>query len=250
MAVIDNIMSRFLLYVVFLIFSDLSLALGDETSNFSLQHSCIANTNADSISDQPQNDPIPYGKNSVYVQFSTSGLYPSLTDWKNQLHLQDGTHPTGTNIVFGAEAGYVINEYIQIAMGYEFFFTTKVSTVEAVGDQINSTYLYGSLRGSVPLESIQNLSLFSSIDVGSLSVTEAMEYYYGQNYDKTGSTTAYRLIAGSQYYMTEDWSMMLGAGYFFGNVNTVMANGQTWPNYSLNLSGFVLRFAVNYHIPL
>jgi hypothetical protein len=189
-------------------------------------------------------------KSSLYLQFNTSGLYPSLTDWRNQLHMPDGTHPSGTNIVFGAEAGYVINEYIQIDMGYEFFFTTKVSTVEATGDQINSTYFYGSLRGSLPLESIQNLSLIGSIDVGSLSVTEVMENYYGQNYDKTGSTTATRLMVGSQYCMTDDWSIMAGAGYFWGNVKNVTVDGKTWPNFSMDLSGVVLRFAVNYHIPL
>jgi opacity protein-like surface antigen len=187
---------------------------------------------------------------SLYLQFNTSGLYPSLTDWKNQLHMPDGTHPSGTNIVFGAEAGCVINRYIQVDIGYEFFFTTKVSTIETTGDQINSTYFYGSVRGSMPLESIQNLSLFGSIDVGSLTATEVMENYYGQNFNKTGSATAYRLMAGAQYFMTENWSIMAGAGYFLGKIHTVTVEGQTWPNFSLDLSGFVLRFAVNYHIPL
>ena len=164
--------------------------------------------------------------------------------------MPDGTHPSGTNIVFGAEAGCVINSSIQVAMGYEFFFTTKVSTIETSGDQINSTFFYGSLRGSLPLESVQNLTLFGSIDVGSLSATEVMENYYGQNFNKTGSVTAYRFMAGSQYYMTENWSIMAGAGYFLGKINNVTVDGQTWPNFSLNLSGLILRFAVNYHIPL
>jgi len=173
-----------------------------------------------------------------------------LTDWKNQLHLSDGTHPSGTNIVFGAEGGWVLNNYIQAAIGYEFFFTTKVSTIETTGDQISSTYFYGSLRGSMPIESVQNLSLFSSIDVGSLSATEVMENYYGQNFNKTGSTTAYRFLVGGQYFMTENWSIMAGTGYFLGKVKNVTVDGQTWPNFTLDLSGFVLRFAVNYHFQL
>jgi hypothetical protein len=201
------------------------------------------NINNHSIVFLSQNEQSESSTSSLYLQFNTSGLYPSLTDWKNQLHMPDGTHPSRTNIVFGAEAGCMINRYIQVDIGYEFFFTTKVSTVEAAGDQINSTFFYGSVRGSIPLESVQNLSLFGSIDVG-------MENYYGRNFNKTGSATAYRFMVGSQYFMTENWSIMAGAGYFLGKVNNVTVDGQTRPNFSLDLSGVFLRFAVNYHIPL
>jgi hypothetical protein len=243
-------MHRFLFYFVPIILFRISFAIGEERKEQTPHALSTGEINTSTIQNQLQTEQPESLKSSLYLQFNTSGLYPSLADWKNQLHLSDGTHPSGTNIVFGAEAGCVINSYVQVDIGYEFLFTTKVSTVETTGDQINSTYFYGSLRGSLPLESIQNLSLFGSIDVGSLSATEVMENYYGQNLNKTGSTTAYRFIVGSQYFMTENWSIMVGAGYFWGNMNTITADGQTWPNFSLDLSGFVLRFAVNYHIPL
>jgi len=243
-------MHRFFFYVIPIILFGTLNAVSEERKEQSSHPLSTGYMSSSTIQGQSQDEQSDYLHSSLYFQFNTSGLYPSLIDWKNQLHLPDGTHPSGTNIVFGAEAGCVINSSIQVAMGYEFFFTTKVSTIETSGDQINSTFFYGSLRGSLPLESVQNLTLFGSIDVGSLSATEVMENYYGQNFNKTGSVTAYRFMAGSQYYMTENWSIMAGAGYFSGKINNVTVDGQTWPNFSLDLSGLVLRFAVNYHIPL
>ena len=244
------LMNRFLLFLLSFFFIDNAFANGNNGLENNSDQICFENANNHSSVSLSQNEQPDDLRSSLFFQFNTSGLYPSLTDWKNELHMSDGTHPSGTNIVFGAEAGCVINRYTQVAMGYEFFFTTKVSTIETSGDQINSTFFYGSFRGSMPLESVQNLSLFGSIDVGSLSATEVMENYYGQNFNKTGSTTAYRVMAGSQYFMTENWSIMVGVGYFRGKVNTVTVDGQTWPNFSLDLSGLILRFAVNYHIPL
>ncbi len=243
-------MRRLLFYFIPIILFGISFGQGQEKKEPPSQLFFDSEINALSIQDQLPNEQFESPKSSLYLQFNTSGLYPSLTDWKNQLHLSDGTHPSGTNIVFGAEGGWVISRYIQAAIGYEFFFTTKVSTVETTGDQINSTYFYGSFRGTLPLESIQNLSLFGSIDVGSLSATEEMDNYIRQNFKKIGSTTAYRIMLGAQYFMIENWSIMAGTGYLFGKVNNVTADGQPWPNFSLDLSGFVLRFTVNYHFPL
>jgi opacity protein-like surface antigen len=239
-------MHRFFFYLISISLFGISYAAGERRNEPSSQGDLIASI----IEDQSQNEYFESSKSSLYLQFNTSGLYPSLTDWKNQLHLSDGSHPSGTNIVFGAEGGWVINRYIQAALGYEFFFTTKVSTVETTGDQINSTYFYGSFRGTLPLESVQNLSLFGSIDIGSLSATEEMDNYIRQNFSKTGSTTAYRIILGAQYFMIDNWSIMAGTGYLFGKVNNVTADGQPWPNFSLDLSGIILRFTVNYHFPL
>jgi opacity protein-like surface antigen len=243
-------MNRFFVSFLPLILIGSVFAKGSDGLENKSDQAGFENANNHSSLSLSQNEQPDYMRSSIFFQFNTSGLYPALTDWKNELHLSDGTHPSGTNIVFGAEAGCVINRYIQGAIGYEFFFTTKTSTIEATGDQINSTFFYGSFRGNLPLESIQNLSLFGSIDVGSLSATEVMENYYGHNFNKTGSTTAYRLMIGSQYYMTENWSIMASLGYFEGKVKTVTVDGQTWPNFSLDFSGPVLRFAVNYHIPL
>jgi opacity protein-like surface antigen len=102
----------------------------------------------------------------------------------------------------------------------------------------------------MPLESVQDLSLFAGIDIGSLSATEVMENYYGLDINKIGSTTAYRFMLGAQYYLIDNWSIMAGTGYLFSKVNKVTVDGQTWPNFSLDLSGFTLRFAVNYHFQL
>jgi opacity protein-like surface antigen len=243
-------MRRYLLYFTPIILYGISFGQGQEKKEPPSHFFINSEINALSIQDQSPNEQFESSKSSLYLQFNTSGLYPSLTDWKNQLHLSDGTHPSGTNIVFGAEGGWVINRYIQAAIGYEFFFTTKVSTIETTGDQINSTYFYGSIRGTLPLESVQNLSLFGSIDVGSLSATEEMENYIVSNYSKSGSTIAYRIMVGAQYFMIENWSIMSGLGYLFGKVNKVTADGQPRPNFSLDLSGLVLRFTVNYHFPL
>jgi opacity protein-like surface antigen len=243
-------MRRFLFYVVPFILFGISYAAGEERNVLSSHPSSFGEMNAPVFQDLSQNEQSECSNSSLYLQFNTSGLYSSLTDWKNQLHLSDGTHPSGANIVFGAEAGWIINRYIQVDLGYEFFFTTNISAVEATDDQINSTYSYGSIRGSMPLELIQNLSLFGTIDIGFLSVTEVMSNYYGLNINKTGSTTAYRFILGAQYFVIDNWSIMAGTGYFGGKVNTVTVDGQTWPNFALDMSGFVLRFAVNYHFLL
>jgi len=243
-------MQRILFFLVAIILFRPSFASGQERKEPPSHFFTRGDIKALSIQDQPPNEQFESSKSSIYLQFNTSGLYPSLTDWKNQLHLADGTHPSGTNIVFGAEGGWIISRYIQAAIGYEFFFTTKVSTIETTGDQIISTYFYGSLRGTLPLESVQNLSLFGSIDVGSLSATEEMDNYIRQNFSKTGSTTAYRITLGAQYFLIDNWSITAGTGYLFGKVNNITADGQPWPNFSLDLSGIILRFTVNYHFPL
>jgi opacity protein-like surface antigen len=90
------------------------------------------------------------------------------------------------------------------------------------------------------------------MDIGSIAATEVMENYYysGRNFNRIGTTTAYRLMIGAQYYIIDNWSIMVGTGYLFSKVNKVTIDGQIWPNFSLDLSGFTLRFAVNYHFPL
>lgn len=243
-------MHRSLFFFIPAILLGISHAIGEERKELLSHPSSSLERYAFTLQDQQQQEPFESSLGSLYLQFNTSGLYPSLKDWKNQLHLSDGTHPSGTNVVFGAEAGWVINGYIQVNVGYEFLFTTKVSTIEATGDQINSSFFYGSVRGSIPVETIQNLSLFGGIDIGSLSATEVMENYYGQNINKIGSTTAYRLMFGAQYFLIDHWSLMVGAGYFSGQVKNITVDGQPWPKFTLDLSGPVLRFAVNYHIPL
>jgi hypothetical protein len=199
-----------------------------------------------------QNEQKEIAKSSLYLQFNTSGLFSSLSDWKSQLHMSDGTHPSSSCIVFGAEGGWVINEVLQIGVGYEFFFTTKVTANETPGDQVNSTFFYGSLKASTAIESVPELYLFGSLDIGSIKATEVIENYYysGRSLDRVGTTNAYRFTAGAQYYLLDNWSIMAGTGYLFGKVKTVTVDGQTWPNFSLDLSGFTLRFAVNYHFPL
>ncbi len=115
------------------------------------------------------------------------------------------------------------------------------------GDQVNSTFFYGSLKASTALESIPKLFLFGGVDIGSIKATEVIENY---NFDRVGTTSAYRLTAGAQYYLIDNWSIMAGMGYLFGKVKTVTVDGQTLPDFSLDLSGFTIRFAVNYHFPL
>jgi hypothetical protein len=242
-------MNRFLYYLIPLFFIGTAFAESRDPKETSVDPAHSGKIITDSIPTLSQNGQSE-SSNNLYLQFNTSGLYPSLTDWKNQFHLSDGTRPSVSCIVFGAEAGWVANRYIQVSIGYEFFFTTKVTTVEATGDQINSTFFYGSIRGCMPLESVQDLSLFGSIEVGSLSATEVMENYFGLNYNKTGSTITYRFMLGAQYFMIDNWSIMAGVGYLFGKVNNVRDDRQTLPNITLDLSGFVLRFAVNYHFPL
>ena len=187
---------------------------------------------------------------NLYLQFNINGLYSWLKDWKNQ-NLILGTTPSTMSMIFGAECGCVINKYVQVGFGYEYFFTSNVSTQQITGDQINSTFFYGSLKAEMPLESVPDLSLFVGLDIGSVTATEVFENYPGYgDLSRTGSTTGYRIMVGAQYFLIDNWSIMAGGGYFFGKVNKVTVNGQTWPNYSLDLSGFIMRFAVNYHIPL
>jgi hypothetical protein len=132
-------MHRFFFYVIPIILFGTLNAVSEERKELSSHPLSTGYISSSTIQSQSQNEQSESSTSSLYLQFNTSGLYPSLTDWKNQLHMPDGTHPSGTNIVFGAEAGCVINRYMQVDIGYEFFFTTKVSTVETTGDQINST---------------------------------------------------------------------------------------------------------------
>lgn len=108
-------------------------------------------------------------KGSIYLQFNTSALFSSLTAWKNQLHMPDGTHPSSNFMIFGGEGGYIINRYIQAGIGYEFLFTSKVSTIETSGDQITSTFFYGSLKVVLILNHFQSfICLAVSMSVPSL----------------------------------------------------------------------------------
>jgi opacity protein-like surface antigen len=102
----------------------------------------------------------------------------------------------------------------------------------------------------MPLESVANLSLFIGIDIGSVTATEVLENYGGLDFNRAGSTTGYRVMLGAQYFLIDNWSIMAGGGYLFGKISRVTVDGQIWPNYSLDLSGFIIKFAVNYHFPL
>ena len=204
------------------------------------------NIKAINIQDQPQNVQVESSMSSIYLQFNISGLYSWLKDWKNQIQ-QYGTNPSTMSMTFGAEGGFVINRYVQIGCGYEFFFAPKVSTDQIAGDQVNSTFFYGSVRAEMPLESVSNLSLFADFDIGSVTATEVLEEY---NLNRTGSTTGYRVMLGAQYFLVDNWSIMADVGYLFGKVNNVSGGEQTPQGYSLDVSGFTMRFAVNYHIPL
>jgi opacity protein-like surface antigen len=245
-------MVRFLYYFIPIFFIGTAFAESHdpkETSDYPAHSGKII---SDSISTLSQNEQEGSSKSSLYVQFNTSGLFSSLNDWKIQLHLSDGTHPSSNCMVFGAEGGWVMNKYFQIGIGYEFFFTTKVSTIETPGDQVNSTFFYGSLRASTVLESIPELYFFGGMDIGSITATEVIDNYFysGRNFNRIGTTSAYRLMIGAQYYLIDNWSIMAGTGYLFSKANKVTVDGQTWPNFSLDLSGFTLRFGVNYHFPL
>ncbi len=244
-------MHRFLFYLILIIIFGISYSHGGEPKEISFDQTPDSKISTRIYQDQSQTEQTESSKSSIYFQFSTSGLYSLLTDWKNQNLQTDGTTPSTKSFVFGAECGCVINKYIQVGFGYEYFFTTKVSTQEATGDQINSTFFYGSIKAEMPLESVPDLSLFIDLDIGSISATEVLENYGEElDFNRTGSTTGYRFMLGAQYFMTDNWSIMAGGGYLFGKVNKVTVGGQTWPNYSLDLSGFTMRFAVNYHIPL
>jgi opacity protein-like surface antigen len=102
----------------------------------------------------------------------------------------------------------------------------------------------------MPLESVTNLSLFIGLDIGSVTATEVLENYYGLDFNRAGSTTGYRVMLGAQYFLIDNWSIMAGGGYLLGKVNNVTVDGRIMPNYSLDLSGFTIKFAVNYHFPL
>jgi opacity protein-like surface antigen len=236
-------MHRFLFYFVFIIFLGTSHVVGEEKN----EPSSTSDMNASANQDQSKNEQSESSKSSIYLQFNTSGLYSSLTDWKLNNRLRDGSIPSTQSFILGSEIGCVINKYVQVGVGYEFFFTTKVTTQQASGNQINSTFFYGLMKAELPLESVPDLSLFVDLDIGSVTATEVLENYQGLDFNSTGSTMGYRIMFGAQYFMIDNWSIMAGGGYLFGKVNR---DGKPWPNYSLDLSGFVLRFAVNYHFPL
>ena len=240
-------MHRFFFFFIPIVLFGISYAAGEKRDD----PSSHGGLNASIIQDQPPDEQFESSKSSLYLQFNISGLYSSLTDWKNQYIQIGGTSPSTSSMIFGAECGWVINKYVQVGFGYEYFFTTNVSTQQVTGDQINSTFFYGSMKGEMPLESVPNLSLFADLDIGSITATEVFKNYpsYG-DLNRTGSTTGYRLMIGAQYFLIDNWSIMAGGGYLFGKVNKITVDGQTWPNYSLDLSGITLRFAVNYHIPL
>jgi len=243
--------NRFLVFFIFLFSVKTVFAENRDMKEISvnLPHSDSRITDTTEVS---QNKQEGNSKSSLYLQFNTSGLFSSLSDWKSQLHMPDGTHPSSSCIAFGAEGGWVINEFFQIGAGFEFFFTTKIAANETAGDQVNSTFFYGTIRASTPLESIPEFYLFADLDIGSIKATEAVENYYysGRSFNKTGKTDAYRLTIGAQYYLMNNWSIIAGTGYFFGKVKTVTLDGQTWPDFSLDLSGFLIRFAVNFHFKL
>ena len=243
-------MNRFLYCLILFFFIGTAFAENRDPKETSVDPAHADRIITDSIPTLSQNEQEGSSKSSLYLQFSTSGLYSWLRDWRTQNLQLDGTSPSTLSMIFGTECGYVINKYFQIGLGYEFFFTTKITTQQATGDQISSTFFYGSIRAEMPLESVPDLSLFANLDIGSITATESLENYssYG-NLSRAGSTMGYRIMLGAQYFLVDNWSIMAGGGYLFGKVNKVTVNGQTWPNYSLDLSGFALRFAVNYHFP-
>jgi opacity protein-like surface antigen len=248
-------MNRLLFYLLPYCIIGITFAEGGDSKESYVHPTSSVEINNHSIAPLSQGEQPQSSMRSLYLQFNTSGLFSLLKDWKNQNLLPDGTNPATLSTIFGAECGYVINKYVQLGIGYEFFFTTKVTTQLASGDQINSTFFYGSIKAKMPLESVSDLSLFAGLDIGSMKVTEVLENYDGLDFDRGGSTTGYRVMLGAQYFLVDNWSIMASSGYLFGKVIKVTTSGQdvvgqVWPNYSLDLSGFIIRFAVNYHIPL
>jgi opacity protein-like surface antigen len=243
-------MHRFFFYFTPIILCGISLGHGQERKEPPSRLFFDSEIIAPSIQDQSQNEYSESSKSSIYLQFNISGLYSWLTDRKNQNLQTNGTSPSTKSIIFGGECGYIMNKYVQIGFGYEYFFTTKVATQSATGDQINSTFFYGSLKAEMPLESVTNLSLFIGLDIGSVTATEVLENYGGLDFNRAGSSTGYRVMLGAQYFLIDNWSIMAGGGYILGKVNNVIVDGRIWPNYSLDLSGFTIKFAVNYHFPL
>jgi hypothetical protein len=186
-------------------------------------------------------------------QFNTSALLASLYDWKNQLYLPDGTHPSSTCMVFGGVVSYFINPMFEIGVGYEAFFTPQVNATKSgvnLDDQITGTFFYGSIGAGDVLESTPNLFLFGGMDCGILKAMESMENFGGINYDATGETIAYRLKTGAQYYTSESWSVTVEASYLLGKVSKISVSGQPLSQFTFNFNGIEFRGAVNYHIPL
>ncbi len=189
-------------------------------------------------------------RRSVFVQLNANALFASLKDWKNQLYLSDGTHPSSICTVFGGELGCVFSSHFQIGLGYELFFSPSVDAVAPspnLTDQITGSFAYGTLKAGSSLESVPELFIFGAVDVGTLKATESLDNYGGFNFERTGKSLAYRLKAGAQYYTSETWSVNLEAGYLVGKMTNV--SGSVIGPYALDFSGIEVRFAVNYHIP-
>ncbi len=189
-------------------------------------------------------------RRSIYIQLDASVLFASLKDWKNQLYLSDGTHPSSICTVFGGELGGVIDNHFQIGIGYEAFFSPSVDAVSPspnLIDQITGSFFYGTLKAGSPFESTPELRIYGALDVGTIKATESLENYGGFNFERSGNTLAYRLKAGVQYYTSDSWSLNIEAGYLVGKITKV--SGSIIGPYSLDLSGIELHFGVNYHIP-
>lgn len=241
-------MTRFAFFVLWLIFGT---AFAQESRRGEDYAGAIPLRDPSYFSDDSRSDVKPERqRRSIFIQLNANALFASLNDWKNQLVLSDGTHPSSICTVFGVELGSVINNYIQIGIGTELFFSPSVDAVAPspnLVDQITGSFFYGSLRAGSFLESTPELYIFGGADVGTLKATESLENYYAPNSERTGSAFAYRLKGGAQYYLLDNWSIAVEAGYLVGNINNV--TNQPNPHFALNLSGIELRFAVNYHIP-
>ena len=190
---------------------------------------------------------------NLFARLRLAAHYASLSKWENQFSFSGNQESPSSGFLIGGELGYAFRHILQLGAGYEYFSTREVK-IENVSptftDGVSYTFLYGNIRAGDFLSSLPRLYLYASAGAGSLKATEKIAYSDGVTVEGSGSSFAFRVGGGAEYFVSGTWSMSTEIDYLAGNVTDVRVLGRGVSGYELDCSGVSILFAVSFHIPL
>ena len=192
-------------------------------------------------------------KASFFLRAQLAAHFASLDTWKSAFVVTSGEGSPSSGSAYGGEFGYAFSSILQVGAGYEVFATREVkieNTSPTFTTKASYSFLYGTVRAGDFWPSLPTLYIYGGVDLGSLKGTVSEAYSNGITIEGTGTTMAYRIKGGGEYFFDGNWSMSIELGYLIGKVDKISLLGQNIPGYDLDFSGASLIFVFSYHIPL
>ncbi|MGH7597398.1 MAG: outer membrane protein [bacterium] len=158
-------------------------------------------------------------KPNVYLGLHLGTHYAFLTDWKRQFSPQ----PSTRGLDLGGELGYMLNRFISLGAGYEYFLFQKVKVSSPnAEDRVSSSFFFANMRLSINPRSTPALFIYGKADVGALKGKEKISGLQGLTLEASGNVFAYRLKIGADYFTSGNISHFIELGYLAAKVDEIL----------------------------